>query len=56
MHKFPLYIVMGFALYGFIEAVLSGNGEQIAITGAILLFLVAGVFMIEKKFSKQKNS
>jgi|GEM_PF-3527452 hypothetical protein len=45
---------MGFALYGTIEAVLSGDSQKVLTSVLLLLFLIGGVFIIEKKFAQKK--
>lgn len=56
MFKFPLYIVTGFALYGLIQAILEGDGSKIAFSAGIVVFLIAGILLIEKKFADQNRS
>lgn len=45
---------MGFALYGTIEAVLSGDSQKVLTSVLLLFFLIGGVLLIEKKFAQKK--
>lgn len=55
MYKIPLYLIMGFTLYGGIEAILSGDRSRIISSIGLLIVLAGGVLLIEKKFKGSKT-